>query len=79
MQCMQQPGRCVPELPEVRVQLFLDLLQELRDGVPFADRDHPPMALPVPVAVGDLQRLIPYKLRAHIIKFESEPLRPVIL
>ena len=79
MQCMQRPGRCVPELPEVRVQLLLDLLQELRDGVPFADRDHPPMALPVPVAVCDLQRLIPYKLRAHKFKFKFEPLHPVIL
>ena len=56
----------VPEFPKVGVQLLLDLLQELRDGVTLANCQRSPVALPIPVAVCDLERLVFHKLHAHM-------------
>ena len=55
---------CIPELPEFWNELLLYFLQEVLHSVPFLDRGHPSVPLPIPVAVRDLQRLILHQLQS---------------
>ena len=59
-----QRGVKLPDLSELLHELQLDCLQKLSNGVAFPDHHLPTMPCSVPVAVGDLKRLILHYLSA---------------
>lgn len=54
----------LPELSKLFRELYLDCLEELSNGVTFSDHHLASVACPIPVAVGDRQRLILHYLSA---------------
>lgn len=71
--CFDSGRSAAPDFPKVFTQLQLDSLEKLPDSVSFPDHHFPAMASAVPVAVGDLQRLILHYLSASKHTSQSTP------